>query len=380
MPNKPIFVATHPRACSTAFERVFMTRRESLQCIHEPFGDAFYYGPERLSVRYEADEEARKASGFNQSTFKTVFDRIERESTDGKRVFIKDIIHYLVPPDGKPASIAPSLLKVKRGIGTNGETNGHQPNGHTNGVNGTAHDVAVNGDASQKAPYPYGTEAEPGNPTVVPTELLSQFHFTFLIRDPHYSIPSYYRCTIPPLDEVTGFYDFYPSEAGYDEVRRVFDYLRQINLVGPRMAAAGVAANVVSNGVANGTNGHHGKKGNAEICVVDADDLLDSPAAMIEAYCKSVGIPYQPEMLTWDTEEDHAFARAAFEKWKGFHNDAIESKELKARCHTKAFKSEEEFDAEWRAKYGEKGARIIRETVDRNMADYHYMKQFALKV
>ena len=58
--KKPIFCVTHPRACSTAFERVchkmhawvwtnywprkvFMTR-EDLACVHEPFGDAFYYG------------------------------------------------------------------------------------------------------------------------------------------------------------------------------------------------------------------------------------------------------------------------------------------------------------------------------------------------
>ncbi|QKX61927.1 uncharacterized protein TRUGW13939_09083 [Talaromyces rugulosus] len=385
MSNKPIFVATHPRACSTAFERVFMTRRDSLQCIHEPFGDAFYYGPERLGSRYEDDEEARLASGFSQSTFKTVFDRIERESTEGKRVFIKDIIHYLVPPNGKPASIAPSLLKLKRGIGTSEHVNG-QSNGHANGVNGAngaaVNGVSVHGESSrQKAPYPYDTEAEPGNPTVVPTELLSKFHFTFLIRDPHYSIPSYYRCTIPPLDEVTGFYNFSPSEAGYDEVRRVFDYLRQVNIVGPRMAAAGGSANGISHSAAsNGVNGHHSKKGGIEICVVDADEMLDNPAEMIEGYCKSVGIPYDPELLTWDTKEDHEFARAAFEKWKGFHNDAIESKGLEARCHPKEFKSEEEFDAEWRQKYGEKGAKIIRETVDRNMADYHYLKQFALKV
>lgn len=42
--------------------------------------------------------------------------------------------------------------------------------------------------------------------------------------------------------------------------------------------------------------------------------------------------------------------------------------------------SEAEFDADWRAKYGEKGARIIRETVDRNMPDYLYMKRYAMKV
>ena len=99
MPNKPIFVATHPRSCSTAFERViepspqtfvleltllqvFMTRRDALQCVHEPFGDAFYYGPERLSSRYEKDEKARLHSNFAQSTFRTVLDRIEKEGAE----------------------------------------------------------------------------------------------------------------------------------------------------------------------------------------------------------------------------------------------------------------------------------------------------------
>ena len=105
MSNKPIFVATHPRACSTAFERVsvtrlttvsrkairttqltslqvFMTRRNSLQTIHEPFGDAFYYGPERMGTRFEGDEEARAKSGFSDSTFKTILDRIDREAAE----------------------------------------------------------------------------------------------------------------------------------------------------------------------------------------------------------------------------------------------------------------------------------------------------------
>lgn len=59
-----------------------MTRRESLTCIHEPFGDAFYFGPERLSERYEHDEKAREESGFAQSTYKTIFERLEREATE----------------------------------------------------------------------------------------------------------------------------------------------------------------------------------------------------------------------------------------------------------------------------------------------------------
>ena len=56
-----------------------MTRRDTLKCIHEPFGDAFYYGPERLSSRFEDDEKARIASGYGESTYKTIIDRFERE-------------------------------------------------------------------------------------------------------------------------------------------------------------------------------------------------------------------------------------------------------------------------------------------------------------
>jgi len=186
----------------------------------------------------------------------------------------------------------------------NGVSSGHVnsiTNGITNGIQG--------------GPFPYDTEAEPGNPTVVPTEILKQFHFTFLIRHPRHSIPSYWRCTIPPLDAVTGFYNFMPSEAGYDELRRVFDFLRKENQIGPSLA------------------GQHGtlRGGEVSITVVDADDLLDDPEGIIKAYCKEVDIDYHPSMLIWDTEQAHQRAKDAFEKWKGFHNDAINSTSLKPR-------------------------------------------------
>ncbi|KAJ5131453.1 uncharacterized protein N7515_007492 [Penicillium bovifimosum] len=382
MPNKPIFVATHPRACSTAFERVFMTQRDTIQCVHEPFGDAFYYGPERLSGRFADDEQARLDSGFANSTYSTVMERIEREATEGKRVFIKDIDHYLLPPNGQPASTAPSLLRTKRGVGTNGVTHeANGVNGHTKGVNGVNghHETSgqTNGHSNRtanghtngtsKEPYPYDTPTEPGNPTVMPREMQEQFHWAFLIRDPHYSVPSYLRCTIPPLSEVTGFHNYDPLEAGYDELRRHFDYLRETGLIGPRVATRPEL-------------GGSDKAQGVEICVIDADDMLDEPAKTIEAFCGSVGLPYKPEMLCWDNEEEHAVARNAFEKWRGFHNDAIESKALVQRDHKRTIKTEEEFDAEWVKKYGEEHATLIRQTVDRNMADYLYLKSFAMKV
>ena len=225
----------------------------------------------------------------------------------GKRIFIKDIIHYLVPPNCAPPLIAPSLARKERGIGT---TDPHFK------------DVAK---GTKVAPYPYANaESEPGNPTVIPCDILGHFHFTFLIRHPRYSIPSYYRCTVPPLDEVTGFYNFMPSEAGYDELRRVFDYLRNFGYVGPKIA---------SRHSINGSTRTMNDANQVEVCVVDADDLLDNPAGIIAAYCKSVGIGYHEQMLKWDSEEDQKQARDAFKKWAGFHEDALNSCDLKPREH-----------------------------------------------
>ena len=74
-----------------------MTRRDTLQCVHEPFGDAFYYGPERLSERYENDVQARIDSGFSQSTFQTVLDRLEKDGAE-VRLPILDALALLCNP------------------------------------------------------------------------------------------------------------------------------------------------------------------------------------------------------------------------------------------------------------------------------------------
>ena len=219
----------------------------------------------------------------------------------GKRIFIKDIIHYLVPPNGATPSIAPSLARKERGIGT--------------------FELRSSGaaDNAKLTPETYATESE--NPTVIPSDILGQFHFTFLIRHPRYSIPSYYRCTVPPLDRVTGFYNFLPSEAGYDELRRVFDYLQVVGQVGTRIGSQDTRVKESTKGSADQVN----------ICVVDAEDLLDDPAGIIAAYCKSVGIEYHEQMLTWDSEEDQKQAKHAFAKWAGFHEDALNSCGLEPR-------------------------------------------------
>lgn len=386
MSNRPIFMATHPRACSTAFERVFMTRRDILQTAHEPFGDAFYYGPERLSRRFADDEEARAKSGFSQSTYKTIMDRLENDGKEGKRVFIKDIAHYLLPPNGEPADIAPTL------VGGHNLTNGPDTNNDSQTTNGSEHTTGTvngptNGNDANAAAAPAHTtgsvngptnaNAEEENPTVMPTEMLRGFHWTFLIRHPRRSIPSYYRCTIPPLSELTGFDEFMPSEAGYDELRRLFDYLLDQGIIGPAKAGDEAPLDEALNDTSSEQGGASDR---CSITVIDADDLLNNPEAILKTYCKEVGIDYSPAMLQWGDEDNQQYAAKAFEKWYGFHHDAIDSTCLRPRAGHHKVPTVEAENEDWRKKFGDDAARVIRETVDANVADYEYLKSFAIKV
>lgn len=350
-----------------------MTRRDSLKTVHEPFGDAWYFGPERLAERYANDEEKRAESGFSDSTYNTIMEEINRSNTEGKRLFIKDMAQYLFPPNHRPTSLAPSLLDQKRGVGTSAD----EVNVVTSTANGSHFETKFSledGEVISRPPSagaPYKTVTEDINPTVVPTALLNQFHFAFLIRHPRYAIPSYYRCCIPPLEDMTGFHKFRPDEAGFDELRRLFDYLRTTGQIGPKIAGREAQD--------DGGDKPNGAKPPIEICVIDADDLLDDPRGIMSAFCKSIGVEFKPEMLVWDSEEHQQFAAEAFEKWKGFHEDAINSTDLHAR-ENKRIKTDEELYADWVGKYGEQGAETIRKTAEACTPDYEYLKSFAIKL
>ena len=285
-----------------------MTRRDALKCVHEPFGDAFYFGPEFMSKRFADDEASREESGSADKTYADIVSEIlEEGQKEGKRVFIKDMAYYIMSPDAQPTTLAPSL--------TNGQT----------GL----------------------TEAN--NPTTIPVDILRQFHFTFLIRHPRRSIPSYWRCVIPPLSEINGFTHFMPSEAGYAELVRLFDFLIKEGIVDKE-----------------------------RLTVLDADDMLDNPEGTLREYCARTGIDFKKEMLEW-SEEDRQHAIEHFAKWNGFHDDAIHTFSLKPRTHAQKESTVESENEDWTNKYGADAAKAIRSTVDENIPHYEYLRQFRIK-
>jgi hypothetical protein len=130
--------------------------------------------------------------------------------------------------------------------------------------------------------------------------------------------------------------------------------------------------------------------------------MLDNPEGAIRAYCDRTGIEFKPEMLVW-SDEDTEYARNQFEKWNGFHDDAIKSSSLKARTHKQVSRlmkitppkisaayllhdpqqkevTVESENKDWAEKYGPEAAKVIRATVDANVPHYEYLKQFCLRV
>ncbi|KAL8979859.1 MAG: hypothetical protein Q9205_004904 [Flavoplaca limonia] len=142
-----------------------------------------------------------------------------------------------------------------------------------------------------------------------------------------------------------------PTELGYRELRILFDYLRDKNGVVP--------------------------------LVIDADDLLAGPEAILRPLCADLEIPYSSSMLEWPAPEDHAFALSLFEKFAGYHEDALNSKgfrpEGNGKKHAKP-QSKEELNDIWKSKYGSEGMRIIRSAVDACRDDYEYLESFRMRL
>ncbi len=86
--NKIIALWAVPRSTSTAFEWM-MRQRGDLECLHEPFGEAWYQGEEPLWQRWKSGD--RTTPGL---TLESVWEDLQERAAKGA-VFIKDFPHYI---------------------------------------------------------------------------------------------------------------------------------------------------------------------------------------------------------------------------------------------------------------------------------------------
>jgi hypothetical protein len=112
---------------------------------------------------------------------------------------------------------------------------------------------------------------------LVDEAFLERFTHTFLVRDPARTIPSL----------AAKWPDFTDEEAGFAPLGRLVD------LVTERVGAP---------------------------VIVDADDLLRDPTAMVRAYCDAVGLDFRPEALRWE-----AGMPPEWEVWADWHEGAARS-------------------------------------------------------
>lgn len=87
--------------------------RSDVHCVHEPFGDAFYYGPERLSQRFEGEEATRTSSGFDEVTYQDVLRRLDDASNVEKVRALPGLL--ILPSDLRivPTGLISRLLQIK---------------------------------------------------------------------------------------------------------------------------------------------------------------------------------------------------------------------------------------------------------------------------
>lgn len=208
----PVVLWCHPRSVSTAFELAFLQREEELYCLHEPFGDAFYFGPQRQSPRY-MNGNLPEDMKLTSATFESVCEEI-LTLRSGKRVFVKDMAYYVFS----------RLKDVKLPL-----------------------DKMIN---------------------------------TFLIRDPQKAVPSMYKCSIDSAS--TGWGSFDPNEMGYSEQKDLFDYVT--------------------------------KRYRQTPIVVNSQDLVNNPRAVLQKYCELVNVEFKESMSNWKPKKIEQF-----DKWTGWH-------------------------------------------------------------
>ena len=86
--NRIIALWAVPRSTSTAFEWM-MRQRGDLDCLHEPFGEAWYQGEDPLWPRFREGEKTTPGLSIE-----TVWEDIQSRATR-QPVFLKDFPHYI---------------------------------------------------------------------------------------------------------------------------------------------------------------------------------------------------------------------------------------------------------------------------------------------
>ena len=123
---------------------------------------------------------------------------------------------------------------------------------------------------------------------------------SFMIRHPAKAISSlYYKSCID--NEKTGYTHFDPAEAGYTAMAAMMAHLDEQPDCPP-------------------------------YAIIDADDLLEDPAGVMEAYCDALGLPFDESILSWQPGPVPELASP----WTGWTDDVQQSSGIRRRAKRSA--------------------------------------------
>jgi hypothetical protein len=113
-------------------------------------------------------------------------------------------------------------------------------------------------------------------------EFVSNFTNTFIIRDPKYVIASLHKM----------WPEFTLEETGFEQIYDLFRYATEVN--------------------------------GEDVVVVDAMSFSENPAGVLSVYCEHLGVPFNPDSLSWESREVQEW-----EMWDGWHDKAQQSTGIK---------------------------------------------------
>ncbi len=113
-------------------------------------------------------------------------------------------------------------------------------------------------------------------------EFVSNFTNTFIIRDPKYVIASLHKM----------WPEFTLEETGFEQIYDLFRYATEVN--------------------------------GEDVVVVDAMSFSENPAGVLSVYCEHLGVPINPDTLSWASREVQEW-----EMWDGWHDKAQQSTGIK---------------------------------------------------
>jgi len=163
---------------------------------------------------------------------------------------------------------------------------------------------------------------------------MHQFNHTFLIRDPRKAIPSLYKASVNK--QLTGW-DYYDAkESGFQQMHELYHFLVQELGTIPT--------------------------------VIDADDLLENPEEVMQAYCEAIGVNFNKKMLEWEPGPV-----PDWDVWAGWHENALKSSGFQRQ---EPEKSKIDQDKKKEVEL----PNIVRQTIERSIPLYEELYKNRIKV